>query len=139
MQILRYVFAASAVIFVAGVVFQVFLAGMFLFAGGKPSTHVDFGYLLELVPLVILVLAFAARSGRRLTTLSGLLFIDVIVQASLPYFKDSVAIVAALHPVNALLVLYLSVTLAREAVAFARSAVPATRTAPDAAPIGQGG
>jgi hypothetical protein len=139
MQFLRYVFAASAVLFVAGVVFQVFLAGMFLFAGGERATHIDFGYLLELGPLVVLVLAFAARSGRRLTTLSGLLFIDVIVQASLPYFKDSVAIVAALHPVNALLVLWLSVTLAREAVALARTPVPARGSAAEVQPIGQGG
>jgi len=139
MQFLRYLFAASAVLFVVGVVFQVFLAGMFLFAGGERATHIDFGYLLELGPLVVLVLAFAARSGRRLTTLSGLLFIDVIVQASLPYFKDSVAIVAALHPVNALLVLWLSVTLAREAVALARTPVPARGSAAEVQPIGQGG
>jgi len=138
MQILRYVFAASAVLFVAGVVYQVFLAGMFLFAGGTRTSHIDFGYLLELVPLIVLVLAFAARAGRRLTVLSGLLAVDVIVQASLPYFKDSAAVVAALHPVNALLVLWLSVTLAREAIALARAQVPAGGTASKAAPIGGG-
>jgi mercuric ion transport protein len=139
MQFLRYVFAASAILFVAGVVFQVFLAGMFLFAGGERATHIEFGYLLELAPLIVLVFAFAARAGRRLTVLSGLLAIDVIVQGSLPYFKDSVAIVAALHPVNALLVLWLSVTVARGAYGFARAAVPARAAAREAAAIGQGG
>ena len=137
MQIFRYLFAAVSVLFVAGVVFQVFLAGMFLFAGGERTTHIDFGYTLELVPVLALLLVWPARAGRRLGWMSAALVVVVIVQVSLPYFKAELPIVAALHPVNALLVLWLSVRVAQEAVALARK--PIVQAAPERAPaaIGQ--
>jgi Family of unknown function (DUF6220) len=137
MQIFRYVYAAVAVLFVAGVVFQVFLAGMFLFAGGDRATHIDFGYTIELVPLLLLLLIWPAHVGRRLGWMTAALVVDVFVQGSLPYFKTDLPIVAALHPVNALLVLWLSVRVAQEAVALARSGLQSATREGEPAVIGQ--
>jgi hypothetical protein len=126
MQISRILLAAVSVLFVIGVVAQVFLAGLFLFAGATRSWHMEFGYFLELPPLVALLLLWPAHTGRRIGWLTAALAVDVFIQTSLPYFQSSVPVVAALHPVNALLVLYLGVTLAIATVALARG----TNTAP---------
>ena len=135
--IFRYLFAAVAVLFVAGVVYQVFLAGMFLFAGGDRATHIDFGYTLPLVPMLALLLVWPARVGRRLGWMTVALVVVTIVQTMLPAFKADLPIVAALHPVNALLVLWLGVRVAQGAVALARA--PIALAAPERAPaaIGQ--
>jgi hypothetical protein len=128
MQISRSILAAVAILFVIGVVGQVFLAGLFLFAGGDRGWHINFGYWLELPPLVALLLLWPARTGRRIGWLTLALAVDVFVQTSLPYFKTSVPVVAALHPVNALLVLWLGVTLATATVRLARGTDPVAET-----------
>jgi len=102
------------------VVTQVFLAGLFLFAGVERTWHIEFGYYLELPPLLALLLLWPARTGRRIRWLTIALAVDVFVQTSLPYFAGSAPVVAALHPVNALLVLWLGVTLATATVTLAR-------------------
>lgn len=136
MKISRTLLAAIAVLFVIGVVVQVFLAGLFLFAGTTRSWHMEFGYYLPLPPLVALLLLWPAHAGRRIGWLTAGLAVDVIVQTSLPYFQSSVPVVAALHPVNALLVLYLGVTLAIATVALARrtDTAPAAERRPADAP-----
>ncbi len=126
MKISRTLLAAVSVLFLIGVVAQVFLAGLFLFAGATRSWHMEFGYWLELPPLVALLLLWPARTGRRIGWLTLALALDVIVQTTLPYFKSSIPIVAALHPVNALLVLWLGVTVATATVALARGTRAAT-------------
>lgn len=142
MQISRTLLAAVAVLFVAGVVAQVFLAGLFLFAGGERAWHMEFGYWLELPPLLALLLLWPARPGRRIGWLIAALAVDVFVQTSLPYFQSSVPVVAALHPVNALLVLWLGVTVATATVRLARGADVVTNgelraaDAPPAAELG---
>ncbi len=117
---LRYLYAAAAVIFVVGVAIQVFLAGMFLFADGARATHVDFGYTLTLVPIVVLLLAVVARPGRRTLGLTALLLLVTWLQPILTWFREDVPFIAALHPVNALLLFGLGIVVARRAYALAR-------------------
>jgi Family of unknown function (DUF6220) len=121
MQMARYLFAALAALFVMAIVVQVFLAGLFLFAGVDRSWHEEFGYWVGLPVLLALLVAWPAHVSRRLAVLAVASFVDYVVQTSLPYFQGgSASIVAALHPVNALLMLWLGVTIATEAVALAR-------------------
>jgi hypothetical protein len=104
MQTWRYLLAAVAVLFVVGVLAQFFLIGLALTQlGGSGDTglHVNVGYWLQIVPLVTLVLCWPARTGRRTALL--------------------VAALAALHPVNALIVFGLGIMVARRSVALARS------------------
>lgn len=124
MQIWRYLLAATSVLFVVGVVYQVFLAGTGLsqLGGGTMQGHIDFGYLLSGVPVVPLVLAWPARAGRTTAILCALLLVDAQVQTFLPLARDSAPVVAALHPVNALVLFGLGLLLVRRTVALARVA-----------------
>jgi hypothetical protein len=66
MRPLAILFAISASVLVAGLVLQVFLAGLGVF--DDPTfflTHRDTGYTLELVAFVVFLLAAIARAGRR--------------------------------------------------------------------------
>jgi hypothetical protein len=121
-------------LFVALVIVQVFWAGSALFAGGDFALHRDFGYMVSLVPLLILVAALPARAGRRMLGLAGLLFVVTLVQTILPILRDDAPFLAALHPVNALLVFWLGLAVARRATALARA--PLQRTAGEPARAG---
>jgi len=120
MQTWRYLFAAAAVLFLVGVVVQVYLIGETLFAGGSVENHRNLGYVLSLAPVIPLLLAWPARAGQRTVLLCAALLVAAFVQSVLPSLRDSVAWIAALHPVNALVVFGLSVAVARQAVALAR-------------------
>jgi Family of unknown function (DUF6220) len=119
MQIARTVFAGLAWLFVALIVLQVFWAGMGLFRATDMSLHRDFGYTISLVPVLMTLAAAVGRAGR-LTLLSAGLLVLAFVQTSLPLARDDVPVLAALHPVNALLLFWLALTIARRATALAR-------------------
>jgi hypothetical protein len=120
MQISRYLFAGVAVLFVLGVVVQFYLAGIGLLGGGDMEAHRGFGFLLSLVPVVPLVLAWPARAGGRTAGMCALLLVLAFVQTSLPGARSSAPLIAALHPVNALVVFGLGLMVARRGVALAR-------------------
>lgn len=104
-----YVIAGG--IFAVGVLAQVFLAGGAIFAGaGWWPAHAMFGMILSLGPIVLLGLAFAARLGARTTWLTALLLALVVVQSMLPTLPAQlgVPILAALHPVNAVIIFALA-------------------------------
>jgi hypothetical protein len=122
----RVALAAVAALFVIGVVVQVFFAGMAVFGAGEWSTHIDFGYGVAGLPVIMLLLAWPAHSGRSLALLSLALLVVAQVQTSLPLLRDDLPVVAALHPVNALLVFGLGIVVARRSfdLASARSVAP---------------
>lgn len=124
MQTARIANAVIAWIFVALVVLQVFYAGVGLLGGGDMAQHRDFGYLVAMVPLLVLIAAAVARGGRRLVAMSAGLLVAAQVQTVLPWFAADAPFVAALHPVNALLVAWLGVTIAQRATALAREPRP---------------
>ena len=104
-QTLRTVHAAVAWLVVAAILGQVWLAGAAipqLGGNGSFETHRSFGYLIGLVILVLLILAFAARLGRRSIGIAAALLVLYVIQSSLPYMDPDASAVAALHPVNAL-------------------------------------
>ncbi|HEY8177788.1 MAG TPA: DUF6220 domain-containing protein [Candidatus Limnocylindria bacterium] len=125
MSIWRYLFAASAVLFVVGIVVQIFLAGLGLpgLGGGGMQTHIDFGYTLSLAPIVPLILAWPARAGRRTIVMCAVLLVITFVQTLLPSAaagRGDIPWIAALHPINAFIVLGLGIAVARRALALAR-------------------
>jgi|SRR5689334_15137869 hypothetical protein len=109
---MRMVHAIVAVVFVVAIVVQVFLAGAALLqlgGNGDFRTHIDFGYTeVGIASLLVVVTAFLAKVGRRRIGLSFLLMALYIVQTLLPVFKTSIPAVAALHPVNAMLLFALA-------------------------------
>lgn len=107
------VFAAAAWLFLAGVIFQVFLAGLGVFELAPWTTHRELGWGLGTAPILILVLAIAARPERRTVWLTIALAVAAAIQPELASARETAPVVAALHPVNALLVFWLAWLVAR--------------------------
>lgn len=127
----RYAYAAIAWLFVVGIVVQTFYAGLPLFSSGQTfETHVGLGWTLHLVPLLLLVVAAVARVGRSTLLWTAGLLVAVLPQPFLPGLRESAPILAALHPVNALLIFWLAYVVARRSLELARSAPQAAPTAP---------
>jgi hypothetical protein len=109
---MRLVHAIVAWLFVASIVVQVFLAGAAitnLGGSGNFEAHIGFGYsVIGLLALAVLLTALAARMPRRDVGISVGLFLLYIVQTALPNAKVSYPAIAALHPVNALLLFALA-------------------------------
>ena len=122
MQAVRYAYAAVAVVFVAAIAYQVFLAGLALFAGGTWQSHVDFGYLASLIPVILIPLAWFARAGRRAIWLTVVTLVAAQVQTFLPLARESLPWIAALHPLNAMIVFGAGIAVARNAIGLVRPA-----------------
>jgi len=119
----RYAYLVLAWAFVVGLVFQVFLIGMALFDGAEArQTHKDFGWILHLVPILVLAAAALSRAGRRhwqwALGLAGVVFIVPILVT----LKAQTPIAAAFHPVGALVAFWLAIVVAQNALAAVRSA-----------------
>lgn len=112
----RYAYLALAWAFLVGLVVQVFFIGLGLFGGSEGTElHVGFGWLLHLVPILILVAAALARAGRRRILLASALAAVTFVIPIVVLFRADAPVVAALHPVGALLAFWLGAIVARDA------------------------
>jgi hypothetical protein len=136
-QILRQLHLISAWLLVAGIVYQVFLAGAAianLGGSGDFSNHIGFGYeVIGLLFLLVVVTAILARRGRRDIGITIGLLVLYVIQTLLPSFKTSMPSVAALHPVNAMLIFAIALWYARH-VWMTREAAPMAAPAPAEAP-----
>ena len=111
----RWVHIGAAWLFAGGVLVQGYLAGQALTqlgGGGDFEAHRSFGYsVMGILALVVLVAAIIGRTPRRHVGLSVLLFVLYIVQTALPNARTSTPAIAALHPVNAMVLLVLAVLI----------------------------
>lgn len=106
---------------------QFFLAGYgaFAFKHGNATTHDNdwtphaaFGSIIGLVIILVLISGLVGRLPRQLTGMTVGLFVLMIIQILLAGFGDSASLVGALHPVNALLIVGLTMSLALRARAY---------------------
>ena len=97
----------------ACVVVQIFVAGMAIFVDpGRWAWHRSIAHGFEIPPLLLIVLAFVARLPARMRWLSVLPFVQLWLQ----YATSGIGGMAgAFHPVNALLLFWVLVTLAQRA------------------------
>lgn len=116
----RRVYLWGAWLFLASVVVQVFLIGLHLFANADLDWHRLFAVVPTVLSVVVVVSAFTARLPVRSKRWSGALLVATFVQGALPALKTSLPVVAALHPVNALLMVYLGLVVLRDAQEQAR-------------------
>ena len=123
---LRWLHAAAAAVFVAAILVQVFLAGAALAnlgGSGDFGTHKEFGFTwVGFAALAVVVTALLARRPRRDVGITLGLMGLYIVQTILPGLRDSVPSVAALHPVNAMLLFALAAWYARRTWSGTRAA-----------------
>jgi hypothetical protein len=111
----RRVHLAATWLFLAAILLQVFLIGLVLFAGGSIENHRGFGYMIIFIALAVLLTALWARVPRRDGWMAAAVLGLYIVQTSFPMFKASAPVVAALHPVFAILLFWLGLIVARRA------------------------
>lgn len=115
-SVARTVHLVVAWLLVAGLATQIFLAGLGVFRGPQDfETHRDFGYMLELLPIVLLVVGLIGGLGRRPALLAVGIFALFMLQSVFVGLRSDAPEVAALHPVNGFLITFLAIVLARDA------------------------
>jgi Family of unknown function (DUF6220) len=130
---IRRIHQALAWLFVVSVLIQVLLIGLFLFAGASLMPHRAFGgIVVGILAILVAVAAGAAQLPTGKASRAGLLLLLIIVQVILPAFHRSSPVIAALHPVNALLIFWLGVVVARNAGAALNTPVEEATTATEA-------
>lgn len=123
---MRWAYVVFAWLFVALVVTQFFFAGLFIFGAGSKDLHVGLGYSLFFVAILYTLFALAARLPWRWSGLTALLIVLVLVQPMLA--TAPIPLLAALHPVNALLIFTLALYLAVRARQFIPGRMSASMT-----------
>lgn len=112
-RIARPIHLVAAWLLVVGLLVQVFLAGLGIFADESAfATHRGFGHLLEVFPIILLVTALVAGYGRSRAVAGLGLLAMLLLQTILVLQRGSSDILAALHPVNGSLVLLAAVFVA---------------------------
>lgn len=125
----RYAYATLAWAFVAGILVQVFFAGLGIFDGPKDfELHVNFGWLLHLGPLPILLAAALASAGRRRVLQAAALAVAFFIVPILAAIRTDAPLAAAFHPLTALLGFWLATVVARGATSLIGSTDPETST-----------
>jgi hypothetical protein len=112
-----YAYAVLIWLYLVALLVQIYLAGMGLagLGAGDMQAHRDLGWTLHLPILLILVAALVARVGRPAIWWVVALFVSGAIQPILATMDDMPAI-AALHPVNAVILTFLTVKLALDTV-----------------------
>jgi hypothetical protein len=132
MRTLRQIHAVLAWLFVATIVYQIYLAGAAianLGGSGDFSAHAGFGFeVVGLAALAVLITAIIARMPRRDIGWSFVLLVQYVIQTILPGFKASAPSIAALHPLNAVLLFALATWYARHAWMTRNADLPAGRS-----------
>jgi mercuric ion transport protein len=99
----RYGYVLLAGVFAVCVLVQVYIAGMAVFVDpANWELHTTFVHLFELVPFFLFGLAFLGRLPRTLKLLPVGLYALVMVQYATAHLFGS--LVAAIHPVNAIVI-----------------------------------
>ncbi|HEY4692327.1 MAG TPA: DUF6220 domain-containing protein [Bellilinea sp.] len=103
-KVSRYIYLVLACLFVIGVVYQVYLAGLVVVASRAGwGDHIGLGHTLAGPLLLMLITQYLARLPRSSKTLTWILFVAYALQADVVIFmRGSAPLVSALHPVLAL-------------------------------------
>jgi uncharacterized cupredoxin-like copper-binding protein len=92
---------------------ELYLIGTAVFGASSTEAHRRLGMALAVLVLLLLVVALVGGLGRRSIGLSALLLVLTIAQALLPSLRADVPWLAALHPVNAVLLLGVTAAIAQ--------------------------
>jgi hypothetical protein len=115
----RSLFMGSSVLYAGAVFVQVFLAGLFLFAGVTIEAHRTFAHLFGLLSIVQIITAFAGQLPGSMKKATFAQFGLLILQGALILLRGVSPVFAALHPMNAIVISWVSVIIARRSLAFA--------------------
>ena len=109
----RYAYIGLVWLFLMALLVQVLFVGLALFGDPRDiEIHRTFGYLLHLSPVVILIATWVDQVGRTtLLWVAGLVGVT-LVQPLLPMLAGTSPLLAALHPVLALVMFAIAARLA---------------------------
>ena len=116
-KVFRFVYLGAAGLFLAGVITQVFLAGMTVVAGQIGwESHIGLGHALAFPVLIMLVSVYIGSMPGQIKRLTWVLFGVYVLQADIVIFlREQLPLVSALHPVLALVDFTLALALVRRA------------------------
>jgi hypothetical protein len=115
-RVARYTYVGVAWVAIAGFLGNIYLAGMAVFVNRSYwDIHQEFGYFVGWIVLIYPPLALLARIPRRLTAWLAGLLLYYIFHTILPVLKEDLGWIAALHPVSAVVLVWLGLTHARRA------------------------
>ena len=110
-----HTFLGLSFIFTLCVAAQVFIAGLAVFVAPAHWTqHTSFVHVFEFVPLLMLAISVVGRLPVRLRWLSAVLFALVYAQYFTANIRGLVPLVAARHPVVALVIFWLALRVVQE-------------------------
>ena len=113
----RYAYLVLAWLVVVSIPLQVFFIGLGLFAGSENTElHRNFGWILHLLPVLLLLAAALSRAGRRHWQWALALAAVVFVVPILVLMRNDAPVIAALHPVAAIVAFWLAVVVARNSL-----------------------
>ena len=116
------IFPIVAWAYVAALAIQVFFAGLYVFAGASNiELHRNMAHIIGLLTFLLIAATFVGRvpEKRLVFGVLGLL----VLQGMLVHLNQwfGLSVVAALHPVNALVLTYAAVTLAKRSATYWRA------------------
>ena len=112
---MQTVFLAVAVLLVVGLFAQVFLAGLGVFESpARFATHSDFGFILQILPFVLIIVGLLGRVPRRQVGLAVIIFLLFFLQSLFVGLRSDQPMIAALHPVNGFVILLAAILLGWE-------------------------
>ncbi len=109
---MRMLFRILAAAFVLCVLVQVFFAGLSIFAGESWENHTSFIHMFEFLPLLMFILSFFGRVRSAARWLSLVIFLLIIAQYATANAADA-KYLAAIHPVIALVIFWMSIDVLR--------------------------
>ena len=123
----RWLYLGLAWLFAGCVIVQVFFAGLAIFVdSSRWLWHTSFVHAFELIPFLMLVVAFIARLPATIRWLTVALYGLIFLQ----YFTANFGgIAGAFHPVNALLLTWLALNVAGRTRRVIRATAPAAQVA----------
>jgi hypothetical protein len=137
----RILYLIVAWLFPVAILIQVFLVGLSLFTGQAYwSTHRDVGHTLAVLPLLLVILAYLGRVPSAEKRLIWLQFGVYLVQAEVfAAIRDVAPLLAAFHPVLALVLFALALIIALRARTVVRTGVQTSPTSQHHAPLEEKG
>lgn len=115
-KIARYIYIAVAWLAVVGFLATIYLAGMAVFADRSYwEIHKGFGYAVGWIVPIFIVLGLLSWIPRRLTAWLAAMLLFYVVHTLLPPLQEDLPWIAAIHPVSAVVLVWLGLTHARRA------------------------
>jgi hypothetical protein len=117
---MRVLYVILAWLFALCILIQVFLAGLSIFESpGLISLHIAFAHTFEFIPILLLITALLGRFPRSIPLFSLLLILQFALQYAFVQLSGqfSEPFVAAFHPVNAVVMFWVTLYVARRSTA----------------------